>query len=197
MSSFSSLLMRFSVTALTVVIGCGGGDDAGDSSPASPFSPPTIAPEQAPVTAQCAGVTRASSLVASRLALAHTPPALGGDLVVGTYDLTDLIVYDPTRADEVRGDDDPPLPDGKETAQTTLVVAKDHLRYAAGVGEVGESKFASEQLSAGWFKTEGTEIVYDEICPTRQSQRIPFTALAAGLVLYPRPNRVESYTLRP
>ncbi len=181
-----------------VVVGCAADDDEAPVTQTPAPQPTTTTPaERLPEPATCANVTRSGPLVTYRVVGTDAPPPIGGEIVPGNYELQEVVVFDPTKGPE-RDEDDPNQPDfvpDARIAQKNVVMAKDHLRFAAGDG-ASNGGFVKETLSAAWYKVDGTNINLQGICPTRANLSIPYSASPNQVILFTEPGVAEFYSLR-
>lgn len=143
----------------------------------------------------CRDVTRGGSLVESLTLPDNAPEAFGGPIQAGIYDLDDLVIYSGKPPQPGEGES-PIYPRGEEKAQVTIEIVDGAIRMASGSGAVTDSGFATETLSTGWITPQGALLVYDGICPTREQLQVPYSTVGDTIVLYTRPDRLETYRRR-
>lgn len=184
-----------------LIVGCAADDSDGDQAPnvQTPTAPvetgePIVPP---PNPATCSNVTRSGLPVAYHVMRLSPPAPLGGAIVPGEYELREVVVYDASEVPPTPAEDEQPLVAADaRVAQKNIVLAQDHFRLATGDGALGESGFATETLSAGWYQVDGTNLNVTGICPTRATATIPYTATPYQVVLFPEPGVAEFYSLR-
>jgi hypothetical protein len=134
--------------------------------------------------------------------LGEAPPALGGTITPGTYQLAELFAYaGPQFADagvEDGGRDESPSERvTHRVAQATLIATGSTLRIIEAVGD--ENSPSTPSMRGVTYRVEGTNLIATEACPTAGTpQTIPFTALDGGtLSLLVDPTHRWVYALEP
>ena len=191
--------------AVTSVAACSGTEhpptgDPGSSGGPGPYTPAGEAgtgADASPRTDLCEDLAPGGELLPSMTLPGEPPPPLGGALSPGTYDLTSLYLYGGSNGDTEDPDASLPPRPPSESAQATLVVTADTIEIARGAGAADDGGFADATISYGWIRVDGTDLVVDELCPTRQTSRIPYSAVGDAIALYTATNRREVYSLRP
>jgi hypothetical protein len=169
-----------------VIVGDSGDGDAG----------PVLSPPDAEGgTVTCPVPALGGATVFARF-IAGSPPAdTGGTITPGTYDLTDLEVYDGASAEDDGGID-------------SGIGSADHARatFVLTAGTMQLAKTATTAVSGGVAVTTSfvakqhvsdVFLVLDDTCPGTDSRQIPFTATPTTITLHSAMARREVYTLRP
>lgn len=200
------LRVAISVATLTcVIVGC----DNSSSSSSPP--PPRLdagevlearAPDAASIKTRpelCQGLVRGGQPISELEHASDPPPALGGTVVPGTYDLSELIVYS--------GPPDPGSSGGGgpvttrvtgRAAQITLVITEFELRSIEARGAPdGDGGLLEGRSRAGLYRTDGTSLFETEVCPgTSLPVALPFSAVGGGLALFTDAKHRELYVRR-
>lgn len=146
----------------------------------------------------CQGLTLGGTVAEEIAQAGPASVALGGSLVLGTYDLEGLDVYGAFDAGTPDGGDGTPgvQPTGR-TAGSTLVVTKTALQIVEAFGTVGGS-LGPPTSRAYAYVVKGAALSAAQQCPTAAStQPIGFTAAGDSLALFADANHRQVYRLRP
>lgn len=128
------------------------------------------------------------------------PPALGGEVQAGTYELTELAVY--------AGEDARPEPDGGadpptarftgRAAKGTMILTEFEMRIIEALGQDSEGGLGPPESRASLYRVDGANILATSVCPTTALPApIPFSAVGDTLALFPDPKTRMLYRLRP
>lgn len=183
--------------ALLLLVAIGAAACSGDDDGSTPVTPPvvdggsrpdvTTGPDAASITPRpelCEGLALGADAI-SELELASDPPAaLGGEILPGTYDLTELNVYAGPQPEPTDGGERPPSTRlTGQAAQATIVVSEFALRTIETSGAAGALPAA--RASAVLFRIAGTSLVETAVCPTTA---LPvsrsYSAVGNGLAIF-------------
>jgi hypothetical protein len=165
--------------------------EVGDQDSGLVFNPP----DAADGAVVCPTPAFGGATVNARVVGGAPPGDTGGTVVPGTYDLTDVLLYDETTAE-----DDGGIDSGLGTgvrARATIVLTSDMMQLAqtaespATGGTPISTSFVAKQHVSDVF------LVLDDTCPGTDSRQIPFTATPTTITLHSAMVRREIYTLRP
>ena len=165
--------------------------EVGDQDAGLVFNPP----DAADGAVVCPAPALGGATVNARVVGGAPPDDTGGTVVPGTYDLTDVVLYDETTAEDDGGIDSG-LGAGVR-ARATIVLTSDMMQLAetaespATGGVPVSTSFIAKQHVSNVF------LVLDDTCPGTDSRQIPFTATPTTITLHSAMVRREVYTLRP
>ena len=158
--------------------GIDGGSDA------QPFSP--LCANPAPL---------AGDPIPENIIRANTPPdPIGGPIGPGTYDLSDMNVFQ----DIPRSEDGGINQLTGVIARKTLVIGDGgtyQLAEAVGTEDAGLPSAAT--VTGAFFSAAGTSLRADIRCPKVTTATYGYSAVGDNLLLYTGPNRREAYSKRP
>ncbi len=201
------------IGSLLFAVGCGDDDrpPVGDSTSSGPHSESdggTVATEpdgSISNPALCTGLTLGGDAVAERERVGTLPEPVGGELLEGTYDLTELTSYIPSNPDcttpgtppDEGGEPDDDCPRLRRTdrvAQVTLVVTPYAIQRieATGVETVG-----APTMRAVVYKKDGSSLSTTALCPEGGTKgTTPYSASGAALTLFVD-GKEEQFVRRP
>jgi len=166
-------------------------DQSGDGDSGLVFNPP----DAADGAVVCPAPAFGGATVDARVISGSPPADTGGTVTPGTYDLTDLEVYDAVSAEDDGGTDSG-LGAG-DRARATIVLTSDMMQLAktaaspvSGGAPISTAFIAKQHVSDVF-------LVLDDTCPGTDSRQIPFTATPTTITLHSAMVRREVYTLRP
>jgi len=153
----------------------------------------------------CEGLTLGGDAVVERERVGQAPPPTGGEVLEGTYDLTELTSYIPSNPDCTEPTEPPEEgsePDGEcpslrrtdRVAQVTLVVTKYAIQRieATGVGAVG-----APTASAVVYEIDDTFLATTALCPDGGAkERTAYSASGGALTLFVN-GKEELFVRRP
>jgi len=153
----------------------------------------------------CEDLMLGGEAVVERERVGEAPPPTGGEVLEGTYDLTELTSYIPSNPDCTEPTEPPGEggePDGDcprlrrtdRVAQVTLVVTKYAIQRieATGVGAVG-----APTASAAVYEIDDTFLATTALCPEGGAkQRTAYSASGGALTLFVN-GKEELFVRRP
>ncbi len=171
-----------------------GGIASDANSDASGFDAASITPRPD----LCEGLSRGGSLVPEIGFLGPGPPPLGGTVVAGTYDLSELDLYDDPGLPDAGQDGGEGSPNTRLTgqaAQITIVVSEFAIRTVEARG--GAGGLPPERTRAVLYRVDRTSLVMTEVCPsTALPVSVSFSAVGGGLAIFTDPKHRELYVRR-
>lgn len=191
--------------AALMVAACSDGDrptPAGSSSgtpadggPGGPDS--TAAGDAAPVdpavhAGLCEDAPASTTTVAELALTGDPPPALGGEIEVGTYVLAEMNAYGAPQPD---GGDETPGPglSGVAGSGTLTVFATGVLRIASARG-TDVNNLPPAKTDGFLFTRRGTSLDATPVCPaTGPTRAIPYSAVGTGIALFVDSTHRELY----
>ena len=196
--------------AVTLLVACGDGTIGSRPAP-EPFdgaapddarASQASGPDAASITPRpdlCQGLTLGTAPV-DELELAGDPPVpLGGELLAGTYDLTELDVYAGPSAPEDMdaGGHGPSFPRlTGQSANATLIVSEFAIRTVEVRGPSGSAP-PPERARAALYRIDGTSLGATAVCPaTALPSAIPFSVVGEGLAIFSDARHRELYLRR-
>lgn len=145
----------------------------------------------------CQGLALGADPIPELELASDPPPALGGTIIQGTYDLAELDVYaGPAPAGSSSGDE----PSGSrltgQAARITIVITEFERRAVEARGAA--AGLGAERSRAVLYRVDGTSLVETEVCPaTALPVAVPFSAVGGGLALFTDAKHRELYVRRP
>jgi hypothetical protein len=201
----SSSASIFSAAALALLAACS--DASSHASSTLPVSndaggvAEAGGPDAASITprpALCEDLERSGDVVPEQELPGEPPPAVGGTILPGTYDLIELDAY---RGGSGPIDDagEPPStrPTGR-AAQVTIVVGEFSMSTVEARGTSEPGGLGPERAQAVLYRVDGASIIGTAVCPTTAlPARSSFSAISESLVLLPDTTHRELYRRRP
>lgn len=207
------LVLGSIATALCVVVACsdsahpsagattsGSGQDAStdrnltDPDSSDDFRPDAVADAGHDAAIVCPVPALGGSVISARYVGGVPPDDMGGTIMPGTYDLTDLEIY--LGLGEEGDPDGGPDAGATDTAQATFVITTDMLKLSKKASPLGGGAPNITTVVAMQHVSD-VFLVTDETCPSAASRQTPFTATATTVTLHTAQTRREVYTRRP
>lgn len=170
-----------------------GAHDAASSSDDGGTTDPDAAGSITPRPDLCMGLTLGGAAT-EEMAYATDPIApIGGDVVAGTYDLTEADTY----TGSADAGDSVTMLTGR-TIQSTIIVTDFELRMLTAIGNTNDdSGAAAPTAQAFLYRTADTSILGTLVCPsTANPTSMGYSTSGTGLAIYPDATRRWLYTLR-
>jgi hypothetical protein len=135
--------------------------------------------------------------VAELTVRADTPPApLGGELMSGTYVLTEVSRFVPGGASQNDEDGGGGTGSPSSTVLTSKAVVIDGNTYRLAEWSFTGADAGPPALSGGTFALSGTSISFTQTCPAASTRTLGLSAVGTSIALYPTSDRRETYVLR-
>lgn len=170
-----------------------------DSGPPAPgVEAPDAVASITPRPDLCQGLSRGGAVVPEMDLAGDPPAALGGTVIAGTYDLTELDVYEGQLDTEDAGPHGPSYPrmTGK-AAQATMVVSEFAIRTVEARGTAPDGPLSAERTYAVLFRVDGTSLVETPVCPSTEAPvEVSFSAVGGGLAIFTDSRHRELYLRR-
>lgn len=203
-SAFALLAIVFVSAPIALVSSaCSSDDSPGSSSGIRGFPEDSGNPTEgggsdaSPDSGLCTGLSLGGDTIAELAVEGEVPPALGGAIVPGIYDLSELQVYGVfPDAGTVDGGEPPPVnPLTGKAARATVIVLPNSLRFVEARGTA--DALGPENARAFEYRADGTAMSATQVCPSAAPAKvIPYSSVGSGLALFPDPNHRELYVRR-
>jgi|GEM_PF-4942078 len=199
------------VAAGACAVACSDDDRPGNGSSSGTVTPfdgggssnDGAAPDAATITPRpdlCEGLELAGATIEELQLPGEAPPALGGEVAPGTYDLTELYAYagDANPSDAGSEGEPPATRLTGNAARATVVVSRFEMRVIEARGTSQDGGLGAPTTRAVLYRVDGTDLVATAVCPTTALPvRIPFSTAGGGLALFRDATHREVYTPRP
>ncbi|MDB4933820.1 MAG: hypothetical protein JWP87_792 [Labilithrix sp.] len=146
----------------------------------------------------CTGVTRSGEQVAELELPGEPPPPLGGPVIPGTYELTELNAYvtPPAKGPDAGEDEAPHARLTGRSAQITMVVTATELKIVEA-RSTGDGSLGGESARAMIYGVRDKSLSVTAVCPSAAAATsLPFSAVGGSLAIFVDPKHREVYTRR-